>query len=71
MIDEQDRRRLRLSNDDRGLARYALTNYQGVKDSDDAKYAKDYDLFYQIQVDNEVILSVFQRKEPSSRFGRR
>jgi hypothetical protein len=71
MIDEQDRRRLRLSDGDRGLARYALTNYQGVKDPDDAKYAKDYDLFYQIQVDNEIILSVFQRKESSSRFGRR
>jgi hypothetical protein len=42
--------------------RYIVTNYRLVKDPDDRKYAEDYDLFYQIRVDNEVILSVFRRK---------
>ena len=63
MIDEQDRGRLRYSSDP-NLSRYVVTNYRLVEDRDDAKYAADYDLFYQIRVDNEVILSVFRRKEP-------
>ncbi|MGB6286176.1 MAG: hypothetical protein WBG18_17470, partial [Xanthobacteraceae bacterium] len=62
MIEEQDRR-LRYS-DDPNLSRYVVTNYRYVRDLDDAKYAHDYVLFYQAQVDNEVILSVFRRKEP-------
>jgi hypothetical protein len=70
MIDEQDRRRLQYS-DDPDLSRYVVTNSRLVKDSDDTKYAMDYVLFYQIQVDNEVILSVFQRKELSTRSGGR
>ena len=61
MIDAQDRKRLRYS-DDRNLSDYLVTNYRLVKDPEDAKYAKDYDLFYQIRVDDEVILSVFRRK---------
>jgi hypothetical protein len=61
MIDARDRKRLRYS-DDWNLAQYVVTNYRLVKDPDDAKYAKDYDLFYQIRVDDEVILSVFRRK---------
>jgi len=63
MIDEQDRRRLKYS-DDPNLSRYAITNYRGVRDLDDAKYANDYVPFYRVQVDDEVILSVFHRKEP-------
>jgi hypothetical protein len=63
MIDERDRGRLRYSSDP-NLSRYVVTNYRLVEDRDDAKYAADYDLFYQIRVDNEVILSVFRRKEP-------
>jgi hypothetical protein len=63
IIDVQDRKRLRVRHsEDRDLARYVVTNYRLVKDPDDAKYAKDYDLFYQIDVDNEIILSVFRRK---------
>ena len=61
MIDARERNRLRYS-DDRNLSSYVVTNYRLVKDPDDAKYAKDYDLFYQIRVDDEVILSVFRRK---------
>jgi hypothetical protein len=73
MIDERDRRRLRYSSDP-NVSRYVVTNYRvihyrvrpmltPVEDRDDTKYAADYDLFYQIRVDNEVILSVFRRKE--------
>jgi len=58
MIDAQERKRLRY---DRNLSKYVVTNYRLVKDPDDAKFAKDYDLFYQIRVDDEVILSVFRR----------
>jgi hypothetical protein len=61
MIDAWDRKRLRYSND-RALAHYIVTNYRAVKEPFDAKYTKDYDLVYQIQVDNEIILSVFRRK---------
>jgi hypothetical protein len=61
MIDAQDRKRLRYS-DDSNLPHYVVTNYRHVKDPDDAKYAKDYDPFYQIRIDDEVILSVFRRK---------
>jgi hypothetical protein len=60
MIDAQESKRLRYSND-RNLSKYVVTNYRLVKDPDDAKFAKDYDLFYQIRVDDEVILSVFRR----------
>jgi len=79
MIDEQDRRRLRYS-DDLNLLNYLVTNYRPL-DQDNAKYAedtapdkyaKDYVLFYQIQVDNEIILSVFRRKGwPAGNFSTR
>jgi hypothetical protein len=61
MIDTQEKRRLRYSKY-LNLSQYVLTNYRLVTDPDDAKYATNYDLFYQIRVDDEVILSVFRRK---------
>jgi len=61
MIDARDRQRLRYS-DDRSLPQYVFTNYRLVKDPDDSKYARDYDLFYQIRVDGEVILSVYRHR---------
>jgi hypothetical protein len=60
MIDSPDRKRLRYSGD---RPRYVVTNYRLVENPDDGKYAREYDLFYQIRVDDEVILSVFRRKE--------
>jgi hypothetical protein len=77
MIDSPERKRLRYSDersfcldafrhyahDCSGPPQYVVTNYRLVKDPDDAKYAQEYDLFYQIRVDDEVILSVFRRKE--------
>jgi hypothetical protein len=59
MIDEVDKDRLRYSDGEKP-SRYVVTNYRLVKD---LEYVKDYDLFYQIRIDNEVILSVFRRKE--------
>ena len=61
MIDARDKNRLRYTYD-QDLSRYVVTNYRLVKDPDDAKYAKDYDLFYQIRVEDEVIVSIFRRK---------
>ena len=61
MIDERNKIRLKFP-DDPNLARYVVTNYRLVKDPDDMKYEKDFDLYYQIRVDDEPILSVFRRK---------
>jgi hypothetical protein len=61
MLDARDEKRLRYT-DDHNLSRYVITNYRQVQNPDEAKYAKDYDIFYQIQVGNEVILSIFRRK---------
>jgi hypothetical protein len=61
MIDSTERKRLRYS-DDRNLPHYLVTNYRLVKHPDDTKYAREYDLFYQIRVNDEVILSVFRCK---------
>jgi hypothetical protein len=68
MIDAQDRIRLRCPVD-RNLARYVITNYRLVKDPDDAKYATDFGLFYQIRVDDEPILSVYRRQVARSNSG--
>jgi hypothetical protein len=67
MLDARDRERVRGAKD---LPDYVVTNYRAVKDPDDAEYAKDYDLFYQIRVDDEVILSVFRRKGHEAVAGR-
>jgi hypothetical protein len=61
MIDSQDRKRLRIS-EDRTNAHYLFNNYYLQRDRDDSKYEKDYDLFYQVSVDGEAILSVFCSK---------
>jgi hypothetical protein len=51
------------SEEDKGnIPDYVITNYRLVKHADDVRYANDFDLFYQIRVDNQVILSVFRRK---------
>jgi hypothetical protein len=58
MLDARDKKRLRYSDD----SRYIITDYRQGQNSDEAKYAKNYDIFYQIQVGNEVILSILRRK---------
>jgi hypothetical protein len=63
MIDARYKKCLEYSEDP-NVSRYVVTNYRfgDGKDPDDGKYTRDYDLFYQIRVDDEVILSVFRRK---------
>jgi hypothetical protein len=59
MLGAADRKRLKYADDE---SRYVVTNYRLVKPPNDDKYLEDYDLFYQIKVDDEVILSVFRAK---------
>jgi hypothetical protein len=55
--------RQRLKANDKFAPDYVITNYRGVKDTDNSKYGRDYDLFYERRVADEVVLSVFKRKE--------
>lgn len=41
---------------------YVINNYRGVRDTNNSSYRRNYDLFHEIRVDNEVILSVFKWK---------
>jgi len=61
MLRPEDRRRARVGNDIR-VPYYVLNNYRVVKDLDNAKYARDYKLFYEKRVNDEVVLSVFKWK---------
>jgi hypothetical protein len=61
MLKPEDRKRIRLA-DDKLVPSYLLTNYRSARKTDNSQYNRDYDLFYQIRVDEEVILSVFKWK---------
>jgi len=61
MLKGEDRCRVREGNDKR-IPYYVLTNYRLVKDTDNAKYDGDYELFYEMRVGGEVVLSVFKWK---------
>ena len=61
MLKYEDRRRIREGNDKR-IPYYVLTNYRSVKNTDNAKYRRDYELFYEMRVNGEIILSVFKWK---------
>ena len=65
MLKREDRWRVRVGNDKR-VPYYVLTNYRQVKDTDSAKYDRDYELFYEIKVDDELVLSVFKWKGVAS-----
>ena len=44
------------------IPHYVLTNnYSFVRDIRNGKQSEHYDLFYEVKVDGEVILSVFKR----------
>jgi Dolichyl-phosphate-mannose-protein mannosyltransferase len=60
MLKPEERARLKISNDG-SAPTYVLTNYRGVKEIDDAKYSQSHQLFYQMKVDDEIILSVYKR----------
>jgi hypothetical protein len=59
LLRPEDRSRLRRS-DDKSNPLYVLTNYRGVKEKDDSKYSRNYELFYQLKIGKEVILSVYR-----------
>ncbi len=63
MILPSDRSRLRIAGEAE-VPRYVINNYYGIKEPDDSRYERDYDLFHRIEVDGEVVLSVFRRKGP-------
>ena len=63
ILKPEDRRRLRIESDKR-VPYYLLSNYRLVKDTDNAKYSREYELFYEARVDGEVVLSVFKWKGP-------
>ncbi|HTD15351.1 MAG TPA: hypothetical protein VK673_09240 [Chthoniobacterales bacterium] len=65
MLKREDRWRVRVGNDKR-VPFYVLTNYRQVRDIDSAKYDRDYQLFYEIRVDDELVLSVFKWKGPAT-----
>ncbi len=60
ILKAEERPRLRMASD-KSPPDYILTNYRLVKDRDDSKYSKDHELFYQMVIGNEVILSVYKR----------
>ena len=62
MIVPEDRVRLRYAND-KSQPYYILNNYRLVNKPDDSKYSQEYDLFYQLKLGDEIVLSVFKLKE--------
>jgi hypothetical protein len=61
LLPPEDRERVRITTD-KSLPHYLFTNYRMEKDKDDQKYLAEYEPFYQINVDGEVILSVFKSR---------
>lgn len=65
MLKPEDRRRISIQ-ENKGIPYYVLTNYYGVKETDNAKFGREYDLFYELKVGDEVVLSVFKWKGATS-----
>ena len=65
MLKPGDRRRISIE-ENKGTASYVLTNYYGVKETDNAKFAREYELFYELKAGDEVVLSVFKSKGATS-----
>ena len=65
MLKPEDRRRISVQ-ENKGIPYYVLTNYYGVKETDNAKFRREYDLFYELKVGDEVVVSVFKWKGAAS-----
>jgi hypothetical protein len=63
-----DRQRILIETEKR-VPYYILNNYRGVRDTDNARLRQEYELFYEIKVDNEVVLCVFKWKSVTSMAG--
>ena len=61
MLKPEDRERVRLG-DDKRASDYVVTNHRFDTDIDNAKYRREYELFYEVRVDSELVLSVFKWK---------
>ena len=61
MLTPAERQRLKVAGAGEPAA-YVLNNYHGFKEPDLSRYQGGYDLFYEIVIDGEVILSVFKRR---------
>lgn len=61
MIAPADRQRLRFVEGN-ATADYALDNFYGVRAVDEATVGRDYDLFHQQRIDDEVVISIFKLK---------
>jgi hypothetical protein len=61
MLKPEDRERVRLG-DDKRVPDYVVTNHRFDTDIDNAKYRREYKLFYEVRMDSELVLSVFKRK---------
>jgi hypothetical protein len=59
MLKPDDRRRISIQ-DNGGISHYVLTNYYGVEETDNGKFGREYELFYEVKVGDEVVLSVFK-----------
>jgi hypothetical protein len=65
MLKPEDRRRISIE-ENKGIPYYLLTNYYGVKEADNAKFGREYELFYELKVGDQVVLSVFRWKGGTS-----
>jgi hypothetical protein len=65
MLKPEDRRRISIQ-ENKGIPYYLLINYYGVKETDNAKFGREYDLFDELKVGDEVVLSVFKWKGAKS-----
>jgi hypothetical protein len=65
MLKAEDRGRISIQ-ENKGIPYYLLINYYGVKETDNAEFGREYDLFYELKVGDEVVLSVFKWKGAKS-----
>ncbi len=61
ILSKRDRQRLR-NTPEKAEPYYVLNNYRLFTEPVEKRYGKDYDLFYEIRVDGEVVVSVFKWK---------
>ena len=65
MLKPEDRRRISIEPN-KAIPYYLLTNYMKVKETDNAKFGREYKLFYERKVGDQVVLSVFKWKGATS-----
>jgi len=61
MLKPEDRRRISIE-ENKAIPYYLLTNYYGLKEADNANSGREYELFYELKVGDQVVLSVFKWK---------